>query len=769
MLRKNESRKMKIFRGFFMSYVLVLIMPFAFGSFIYLKALDIIEKDSKDARIFMLKQSRSIIENYLRDIDRTVISMSMNTYLQNILYMDQPGYGSSDIYYLAQTQKEMKTYNMSSTFESSFYIFLKKGDMVLNGIDINFGIPQYYLNSFECPGMKYEEWYDEVLNNYHEREVGPVRVSAKNSHVKITTDYIEYMQSLPIGSGKTGLGTLIVLIKQSDINKLLKDVDESKSGYTYILDKECRLVTGVAGNGGSDFPKIAIDSENPTGFTYKKVNGINMAVIYIKSSYNGWTYVTALPTKVFMDKALYIKKVILAIVCITLLLGISISIYLSRRNIRPIKETMLTLRKVFMGESGTDRNEYEFLKNGVTRLVYTHQEMKRSMENQGLLMKSTFLNRLIHGEISDEKEIKVLSGHLDINLDGKKHAAAIIFLNRFSDRVNRELLIEHDISRVIIESVIKKHIGDRCHIYILDADQVALLLNFNTEDDSQCEKITEDMLENVRAELYSTYNIIVSFGVGNLYEKITDFNLSFSEAKNTLVLFNEVNAENSIIWYRNIKKKMSGYYYPVELEQQLINVAKSGNREDIDRLLDIIYTENFSNRSLTNYMEYNLFFDMRGTIIKTFSEMDSDLDLKEIIGSKYSIMSVQEVFTSMKKAYYQICSAANNRKKSHNDQLASKLTDFIQSNYFSPEVSACDIASRFNISESYFSQFFKEQIGETFSDYLEKLRISRSCDLLCSKKLSVEDTARFVGYNNAYTFRRAFKRVMGVLPTEYRH
>ncbi|WP_084331277.1 helix-turn-helix domain-containing protein [Ruminiclostridium cellobioparum] len=34
--------------------------------------------------------------------------------------------------------------------------------------------------------------------------------------------------------------------------------------------------------------------------------------------------------------------------------------------------------------------------------------------------------------------------------------------------------------------------------------------------------------------------------------------------------------------------------------------------------------------------------------------------------------------------------------------------------------------------------------------------------------MSVEDTSRLVGYNSAYTFRRAFKRVMGVLPTEYR-
>ncbi len=769
MLKKSESKKIRIFKSFFLSYILVLILPFVFGSFIYYEALGIIEKDAKDARIFMLKQSRAIIDNYLKDIDRTALSMSMNTYVKNLMYMDQPGYGSSDIYYLTQTQKEIKSYNTSSTFESSYYIFFKQGDMVLTRYEINFGIQQYYANSFRYSGMEYGDWHENVLDTYHEREINPVSITNYTANLGTTTDYLNYIQSFPIGSGNKTLGAILILIRREDINKLLTDVDESRSGYTFILDRDGKLVTGVSNSGDGSFPDIAVDREIPTGFTYKKINGTDMAVIYIKSAYNGWTYVTALPTKVFMDKAIYIKKVIGYIVGISLLIGVVISIYLTRRNIRPIREMLVTLRKVFQGELSSGKNEYEFLKNGVARLINTHEEMKRSMENQEILMKSTFLSRLIRGEISDEREIELLSGHLGINLKGKKHAAAILVLNRFPDRVNREMLIEHDINRVIIDNVINKYTGGRCNTYILDADQIILLLNFNTDDGGECEKIIENLLAQIIDELHATFNINVNLGVGNLYEKIADINLSFSEAKNTLALFDEIGGDNAILWYKDVKKELYGYYYPVELEQQLINMAKSGNKSDIDRLMDMIYSKNFIERRLTNYMEYNLFFDMRGTIIKTCEEINGNQDLKEIISSKYSTMSVQDVFASMKKAYYQICSEAGNKKRSHNDQLLNKLVEYIQSNYFSPEVSACDIASRFDISESYFSQFFKEQSGETFSNYLEKLRIGRACELLDKKDLSVEHTAKFVGYNSAYTFRRAFKRVMGILPTEYRH
>lgn len=765
MLIKKDSNKKKIFRGFLLSYILMLILPFAFGSFVYYKALGIIEKDARDARIFMLKQSSTIVDNYLKDLNRTVVSMSLNSNLNTLLYMNQPEYGSSDVYYVSLAQKEMKSFNASSTFACNIYVFFKKSDLVLSKTDAIFGIKEYYVsNHYNIP---YDTWNKKILNSVHKMDINTDNTMIDQAISNNELKYLTYVQTLPLSSPDKTQGAIVALISANDIDKLLMAVDESRTGYTYILDPDGKIVTGYL-NGRKEFPAISIDPDTSSGFFFKKIDGVDMAVTYTKSQFNKWTYVTVLPKKVFLDKAIYIKKVISAIVVATLLIGVGISIYLTRRNIRPIQETMLTLRKIFKGELGNGRNEYEFLKNGVTKLINSHEEMKKYMENQEILMKSTFFSRLIHGEINDQREIQIMSEHLELNLTAKKYAAVIIALNRFPDLVNKEALIEQDINRAIIENVINKHIGHNCFTHIIDADQIALILNFDSEDDEECEELTVTILENVKRELRQIFNINVNFGVGNFYEKLSDINLSFSEAKNTLNTFNEVNTENSILWYKDARKQTTGYYYPVELELQLINMAKSGNKNDIDRVMDIIYNENFVPRRLTNYMEYNLFFDMRGTIIKTIGDMGGNLDIKEVITSNYSSMDVKDVFQTMKTAYYSICNEAKNKKKSHNSQLLEKLVEYIQSNYFSSEVSACNIAARFNISESYFSQFFKEQTGETFSDYLEKMRISRSCQLLTEKTMSVEDTARMVGYNSAYTFRRAFKRVMGVLPTEYR-
>ena len=60
-------------------------------------------------------------------------------------------------------------------------------------------------------------------------------------------------------------------------------------------------------------------------------------------------------------------------------------------------------------------------------------------------------------------------------------------------------------------------------------------------------------------------------------------------------------------------------------------------------------------------------------------------------------------------------------------------------NYINPDLCVSGISSIFGLSESYFSQFFKEQTGENFSAYLENKRIKHACELLDTTDKSVNE------------------------------
>ncbi|MFQ9510805.1 MAG: helix-turn-helix domain-containing protein [Lachnospiraceae bacterium] len=54
----------------------------------------------------------------------------------------------------------------------------------------------------------------------------------------------------------------------------------------------------------------------------------------------------------------------------------------------------------------------------------------------------------------------------------------------------------------------------------------------------------------------------------------------------------------------------------------------------------------------------------------------------------------------------------------------------------------------------------------SFCEYLENERIKKACELL-KARVAVKDVAEAVGYCSDFTFRRAFKRVMGLAPSYY--
>lgn len=72
------------------------------------------------------------------------------------------------------------------------------------------------------------------------------------------------------------------------------------------------------------------------------------------------------------------------------------------------------------------------------------------------------------------------------------------------------------------------------------------------------------------------------------------------------------------------------------------------------------------------------------------------------------------------------------------------------------------------MSESKFSRFFRKATGNTFTDFLNRVRISRACQLLMDTDQQVNHICYEVGYNNVANFNRRFLEARGMTPSEFR-
>ena len=95
-----------------------------------------------------------------------------------------------------------------------------------------------------------------------------------------------------------------------------------------------------------------------------------------------------------------------------------------------------------------------------------------------------------------------------------------------------------------------------------------------------------------------------------------------------------------------------------------------------------------------------------------------------------------------------------------------KVVDWLRANYHRP-VRLAEIASRFSMRPSYFSDYFRRNLGVTFTDYLMHLRVLEAARLIEQGGAASADAAFSCGFATRATFYRAFKKVMGVNPGEW--
>ena len=95
--------------------------------------------------------------------------------------------------------------------------------------------------------------------------------------------------------------------------------------------------------------------------------------------------------------------------------------------------------------------------------------------------------------------------------------------------------------------------------------------------------------------------------------------------------------------------------------------------------------------------------------------------------------------------------------------IVNRITD----NLAEPIVMA-DIATELGMSESRFSRFFKRSTGNSFTDFVNRVRINSACHLLMQTDHYVTDICYQVGFNNVANFNRRFLEIKGMTPTEFR-
>lgn len=109
------------------------------------------------------------------------------------------------------------------------------------------------------------------------------------------------------------------------------------------------------------------------------------------------------------------------------------------------------------------------------------------------------------------------------------------------------------------------------------------------------------------------------------------------------------------------------------------------------------------------------------------------------------------------------------RAERHHTTLVRDVQAHLEERYADPSPSLQGVSEAFSVNASCLSRIFKEETGDNFVDCVAVLRIRRAKALLSDSPLSVQEIAGRVGYNNnSLILIRAFKKIAGITPGDYR-
>lgn len=144
-------------------------------------------------------------------------------------------------------------------------------------------------------------------------------------------------------------------------------------------------------------------------------------------------------------------------------------------------------------------------------------------------------------------------------------------------------------------------------------------------------------------------------------------------------------------------------------------------------------------------------------------EQLQNLHVVRQIGRAVTFQELTNIFSEVVDAFLQHMGQCEDIS----NYTIKRTIDYIRMHY--PEsISLEGVAARLDITPEYLSTLFNREMGENFTVFLKKFRISHARRLLKGTDKKIYEIAQDVGYADPKYFNRVFKEVEGVSPGDYR-
>ena len=275
-------------------------------------------------------------------------------------------------------------------------------------------------------------------------------------------------------------------------------------------------------------------------------------------------------------------------------------------------------------------------------------------------------------------------------------------------------------------------------------------------------------LYSVMQENAADENTVLTIGVGHRESDLERLSEACREAQRSLGQM-LTGGRGAVYFPEEHSDLTPAYYFPKDAQKQMTRLLKERNLEGLNAMLDEIYQKNMVEADLPTaeirLMADELYWTIRKALRNAFDLSTTHVRMEPIRDAA----TIEEIFAYYRQVFAASLSEAETGEGEEKEQdLEEEICRYLEAHLYDQDLSLNGVADHFGVSTKMIGLITRKRYGQTFLNYIRDRQIHHAVDLLKETDLSLEEIASRCGFTNILTFRRNFKTVMGVNPSEYR-
>lgn len=718
-------------------YLVIVLLGFVF----FMTVSQMASSQMTHASETYAKHVMQTVESTLENINRIVIrEINADEDIERYLYPNSvPGLNEHLLY--SQVSKKLRSLQLNFPMIDSVYYYRISDRKVLSTSAL---LPSEYFGD----GAFVQRLVDGDVP-YTWTGVRDYRLFAADGHAE---PVVSLVKKVPLLSAADGF--VVVNVSTEALKAIVEEMSTQDISYLTIRDGEGQEILSTGESKGEELTVLRSDY---AGWEIR--SGLQSAYPYgfINEFYFGW----------------------MAVGLVAVLLGTIGIVLFARKYTSPIDGILRRITQYSRAKSQElpelVGDNPRFIESMVDHLIEAANQYSDAHKENLLHRRRQLFAEWVGGERAmDRTTWEQEMTELRLATDFRKRYVAMLEIHHYASIREKYNSRDQYLFKFVIDSVVQEVSADAgvdAWSEWLEPERLTVLLQCR-EEEGDADRNVHALCEKIRLWIDENLDYTVSIGIGRSVPDWSGVPVSFDEAGKAL---REKPVEGSAtIAYRDVLERVrQGAVDDLKTVHDIVDSFKRRDRTweaELARFAEEMAQRLTVRQDVDHLMAYFLF-----NLSNAFSELpavykeiwgEAEQRLKNKLQRYASAQEIGDFFLQqMREVAEQMEKLRNVRS---NQEAIQRVKAYIEEHANVPELSLGLLSEQFQMNQSYMSRMFKEAFGENFVDYLARIRVLRSKELLRSTDMPIHEVALEVGYLYPFSFNRVFKKIVGVTPGEYR-